>query len=89
MLQAKRERHAVSSLRYDKPFREFRPNAPTVPIRRAWLFKLGILHIELRLRRAEAEKVCRFFGMSEIDCRIDRTGFADSDTRQAAERLEK
>jgi len=64
-------------------------NAPTVPIRRAWLFKPGILHFELRLRRAEAEKVCRFFGMSQIDCRIDRTGFVDSESRSRQEAIER
>lgn len=47
-----------------------------MPIRRGWLFKPGILHFELRLRRAEAEKVCHFFGMSRNECRIDRTDSA-------------
>jgi hypothetical protein len=83
---SQRERRAVSNCVYDKPFREFRAIALAVPIRPAWRFELSILHLELRLRRAEAQKVCRFSGMSEIDCRIDRTGFADPERRQAAER---
>ena len=68
MLQARRERHVDSLIKYDVPFREFRTIAPTVPIRRPWSTQTRILHIELTLRRAERAKVCRFFGMSRIEC---------------------
>lgn len=73
---SQRERRAVSHCVYDKPFREFRPIALAVPIRWPWLFNPGILHVQLRLRRAEAEKVCRFFGMSRNECRTDSSGCA-------------
>lgn len=58
-----------------------------MPIRRDWLFKPGILHLELRLRRAEAEKVCHFFGMSRNECRIDRADSAGIQSGDILSRL--